>query len=213
MILLIKLFILKIFLIQSYSAINLNRTLPPQDSNCGKAAKKVEWKSFNDPFSTNNDTYSHNETNSQHIKPRIVNGEEAVPNSWPWQVLLILENDGKYYSFCSGSLIYEEYVLTAAHCCSSANVDNIGVVLGVHDKRTIKFESIRSVSKMIIHENYNADTILNDICLLKLTLNAKLSDTVNTICLPFTPRDYILDKRVAITGWLTKQKISIFRKK
>ncbi|XP_053190083.1 chymotrypsin A-like [Scomber japonicus] len=44
---------------------------------------------------------------------RIVNGEEAVPHSWPWQVSL---QDYTGFHFCGGSLINENWVVTAAHC-------------------------------------------------------------------------------------------------
>jgi secreted trypsin-like serine protease len=43
---------------------------------------------------------------------RIIGGVEATPNSWPWQVALAFTN----YYFCSGSLINNQWVLTAGHC-------------------------------------------------------------------------------------------------
>merc|ERR1712168_1264513 len=42
---------------------------------------------------------------------RIVNGEEAVPHYWPWQVSLQQSNG---FHFCGGSLINEN----CGHCCS-----------------------------------------------------------------------------------------------
>lgn len=45
------------------------------------------------------------------FEPRIINGEEASPNQFPFHVGVKSEK-----GLCGGSLISEEYVLTAAHC-------------------------------------------------------------------------------------------------
>nr|XP_045236090.1 chymotrypsin-like elastase family member 2A isoform X2 [Macaca fascicularis] len=47
---------------------------------------------------------------------RVVGGEEATPNSWPWQVSLQYTSDGNWYHICGGTLIANNWVLTAAHC-------------------------------------------------------------------------------------------------
>ena len=49
----------------------------------------------------------------------MVNGEEATPNSWPWQISLRYRDypvDNAYGHICGGSLIENDLVLTAAHC-------------------------------------------------------------------------------------------------
>ena len=49
----------------------------------------------------------------------MVNGEEATPNSWPWQISLRYKDypyDNTYGHICGGSLIENDLVLTAAHC-------------------------------------------------------------------------------------------------
>uniref|UniRef100_A0A8C3F9V3 Peptidase S1 domain-containing protein n=1 Tax=Chrysemys picta bellii TaxID=8478 RepID=A0A8C3F9V3_CHRPI len=61
---------------------------------------------------------------------RIVNGETAVPGSWPWQVSL---QDNTGFHFCGGSLISENWVVTAAHCGVSTSHR---VVLGEFNQRS-----------------------------------------------------------------------------
>ena len=48
---------------------------------------------------------------------KIVGGTETLPNEFPWQALLILEQtQGSARYACGGSLIGNQWVLTAAHC-------------------------------------------------------------------------------------------------
>ena len=43
---------------------------------------------------------------------RVVGGVEEVPHSWPWQVSLQVNER----HFCGGSLINNQWVVSAAHC-------------------------------------------------------------------------------------------------
>ena len=49
------------------------------------------------------------------VLTRVVGGRESDEGDWPWMAALI-ENESEQY--CAGSLINEQFVLTAAHCLS-----------------------------------------------------------------------------------------------
>ena len=60
---------------------------------------------------------------------RIVGGVEATEHTWPWQVALFIDDAW----FCGGSIISENYILTAAHCADDAGY--FDVMAGAHDVR------------------------------------------------------------------------------
>ncbi len=131
---------------------------------------------------------------AQGVAPQIVGGEEAEPGAWPWQVALIDPNwigsDQHFYNaqFCGGSLVAEDWVLTAAHCvvdgvtgAVSAPAD-INIVAGIHDLTApeVGYQR-RAVAGIIVHENYDSDTLDNDIALLRLAAPVQVGVTAGGI--------------------------------
>ncbi|KAK1161875.1 chymotrypsinogen 2-like [Acipenser oxyrinchus oxyrinchus] len=135
---------------------------------------------------------------------RIVNGEEAVPGSWPWQVSL---QDYTGFHFCGGSLINELWVVTAAHCSVKTSHR---VILGEHN-RASPAENIQvmSIAKVFRHPSYNPFTIKNDITLLKLSSPAVMSTMVSPVCLAQSSDVFPGGMLCVTTGWgLTKSTAS-----
>uniref|UniRef100_A0A4X1SUF6 Peptidase S1 domain-containing protein n=4 Tax=Sus scrofa TaxID=9823 RepID=A0A4X1SUF6_PIG len=127
---------------------------------------------------------------------RIVNGEEAVPGSWPWQVSLQTSSG---FHFCGGSLISEAWVVTAAHC--EVRKSHL-VVAGVSDLSSDE-EAVQvlRIAEVVEHPLWNLHALRNDIALLKLATPARLSGAVSPVCLPSTNTSFPTGSLCATTGW------------
>uniref|UniRef100_A0A672TN09 Chymotrypsin like n=1 Tax=Strigops habroptila TaxID=2489341 RepID=A0A672TN09_STRHB len=125
---------------------------------------------------------------------RIINGQDTVPGLWPWQVSL----QNRYGShFCGGSLINENWVVTAAHCEFKPLLHV--VILGGYD-RTSRADPVQ-VKNVITNPDWNSYTLNNDIALLKLASPAKLGPHVSPVCLPPTDLHLPDNLQCVTTGW------------
>ncbi|KAM5161443.1 chymotrypsin-like elastase family member 3B [Callospermophilus lateralis] len=135
---------------------------------------------------------------------RVVNGEDAAPYSWPWQVSLQYEKNGAFHHTCGGSLIAPDWVLTAGHCISSSLTYQ--VVLGEYDQGVEEGpEQVIPINPgdTFVHPKWNSNCVAcgNDIALVKLSRSAQLGDTVQLASLP--PAGDILPNETPcyISGW------------
>ena len=118
-------------------------------------------------------------------QPKIVGGNKAVPNGYPFMVSVEYQDDNT--QFCGASLITENKILTAAHCITDDNGliinDKIQVRLGTNVLKNGSGTviSVKTISK---HPLYNPDTVDYDVAILTLKTSVSLSNNINVINLP-----------------------------
>ena len=65
--------------------------------------------------------------------PKVVGGQQAQPGEWPWQVSLMRGS----FPFCGGTLVSNQYIITAAHCVKSTDWNRVKVKICKHASRKI----------------------------------------------------------------------------
>ena len=104
--------------------------------------------------------------------PMIVGGEEvdpACPNcKYPFMVSLQYTGNWGGH-FCGGSLVREDWVVTAAHCVQGTSSNSIKVRIGLHDVDGTTGAITRYVDQIIVHPQYSGNSLDNDYAILHLT--------------------------------------------
>jgi len=130
-------------------------------------------------------------------KDRIVGGEEAAENQWPWIVALFVDDSW----FCGGALISEKWVMTAAHCVEDALY--FDVMAGAHNVRAgsephrVEITSFNGFT----HEDWDHSTLANDIALIELPEPIEFNDYIKPSCLPTKGHECSPGEMVSVIGW------------
>jgi len=140
---------------------------------------------------------------------RVGNGVQTRPNEYPWMVLVKAitsqtrhwNGDIQYkFKMCGGSLISDQWVVTAAHCFDEKWL-RVEVELGQHNRNTKAIEM--TISRVIIHEDYGGkpSKYNNDIALLQLPEPVSFNRYVSPICLPSKRAGSFAGLRATVAGW------------
>ncbi|KAJ1529769.1 hypothetical protein ONE63_006516 [Megalurothrips usitatus] len=139
-------------------------------------------------------------------------GNRSGLMQYPWMARLGYRRDADRLEYlCSGSLISERYVLTAAHCLV-VHKGPASVRLGELDTHSdpdcvgsacaAAVEDI-GVDEVLVHPEYMRG--LNDIGLLRLARPAAFSESVNPVCLPIPaqgrPEEDLAGRTMTVASW------------
>ena len=128
---------------------------------------------------------------------RIIRGDTSKANSWPWMVAVYVGST----RICSGFLISNRDVVTAASCVSSIAVNTITVFAGISTLSGRANGLALNVTNVTIAPNYNASSFLDDIAILRLGGVANASSTIGYCCVLNNTAVPATGENGVIAGW------------
>jgi len=130
--------------------------------------------------------------------PHIVGGSQAEPHQFPWQVGIFM--DDSY--FCGGSIISDEYILTAAHCADGFS--KFDVVIGAHEVRNPSEEGHLETTtrEAFVNSGWDTSDLSNDMAILKVD-KITFNQYASPVCLPKRSEvgETFVGETMTVSGW------------
>nr|AID60304.1 serine protease 3 [Nilaparvata lugens] len=104
---------------------------------------------------------------------------------------------------CGGALLNEQWIATAGHCVDDLMKSQIRIRVGEYDFSTMSEPypfAERSVTRKVVHPNYNYFTYEYDLALVRLDAALEFAPHIAPICLPGSD-DLLIGENATVTGW------------
>ncbi|XP_060754268.1 transmembrane protease serine 3 [Neoarius graeffei] len=131
------------------------------------------------------------------FRARIVGGNASLSGQYPWQVSLQYQNQ----YLCGGSLITNQWIVTAAHCVYGFTNPTLWTVQVGLTEQPMSGAADLSVMKIFFHRAYHPEGLSYDIALIKLTQPLVFNGQVQPICLPNYDEGFGSGSMCWISGW------------
>jgi elastase-2 len=128
---------------------------------------------------------------------RIIGGNTATANSWPWMVALYIGSS----RVCGGFLITKQHVVTAANCVYNINQTTITAYVGIAKLSEKTSGQVFNITNVAIYGGYTSTSTGNDIAVLKLGANATLSSNVGLCCYINDTSVPAVNDHAVVVGW------------
>ncbi|KAL3441852.1 trypsin-like cysteine/serine peptidase domain-containing protein [Aspergillus insuetus] len=125
----------------------------------------------------------------------IVGGDEASIEEYPYQIQLL--SNGRL--ICGGSIISNQYVVTAGHCTDGASASSLSIRAG--SSSSSGGGTVVRVSSIAQHPDYDAATTNNDISILTLAEDLTFGSGIQAVDLPTSSALPTAGTTAIATGW------------
>ncbi|XP_027718877.1 serine protease 27-like [Vombatus ursinus] len=130
---------------------------------------------------------------------RMVGGQNAQEGEWPWQVSI--QRNGTH--FCGGSLITDQWVMTAAHCFSNTSETFLyKVLLGAQQLVNPGPHAMYArVKRVESNPQYQGMASSADVALVQLEAPVTFTDHILPVCIPSPEVKFEAGMNCWVTGW------------
>jgi len=129
-------------------------------------------------------------------------GQPAKPGEFPYQTSIRSLDSAGAVHICSGTIVNNQWVLTAASCCIDRHAKDLAIVAGQID--LLKAEEgiqLSLVSRIDFNPYYDPSFLSDDLCLLQVANPFYWTDTVQPAALPEFHTPNPINLTGIVTGW------------